>query len=518
MKLNQKGSSLIQVLLVILVFSVLGLSLMGNVIGENKRTYATETNMQTRYLAESGLTYFENNMKSYFEQNKSRTINAVKFYEYLKDNAIGDFLDQDGFPVQPWSETTQKGITVKAEIVDKNDTEIPDNELNNHQIKDVKLKVTSTGKNKDSEATLISYYKFDVDIDEFTVDFPKFAGGMPLDFSNMDLVGLNLLNLVELDVLNFKESADKTYRIPYDQIFKLNALGPILQLNIGDGDRFHTMETNRVIATRTGTLLGADVLKGKKATLLTVDLLKYKDDKPTNVVIDGGFEGFKLLGIPIGSGYRDINFLKLGVMGNALIQQDKYEWDFNGKDRSDMRTFAFVEGLYVNKSLVIGDSKGGAGNLQLRGDIQVNEDLIVSKVNLTVGDLDEYEAKLKPEDYYLNQFVSGNATIKSNSCIKTKNYKYSYRLFSHGKITIENNPNCSVYGGLFYAQNGIDIKTNGKPITINGALLGDVTIDGVTLDQYSGNRLIYNHDPNLPYLYQIPLDTLKYKNLGRKFL
>ena len=56
---SERGSTLLQVLLVLTIFTVIGLSLMTTVIGEGKRMDKTESNVQARTLAESGLTYFE---------------------------------------------------------------------------------------------------------------------------------------------------------------------------------------------------------------------------------------------------------------------------------------------------------------------------------------------------------------------------------------------------------------------------------------------------------------------------
>lgn len=61
---NEKGSALVLVLLMTLVFIVLGLGLVTQVVTETNLSVQSEKKMQARNLAESGLVYFEEDVKN----------------------------------------------------------------------------------------------------------------------------------------------------------------------------------------------------------------------------------------------------------------------------------------------------------------------------------------------------------------------------------------------------------------------------------------------------------------------
>ena len=252
-------------------------------------------------------------------------------------------------------------------------------------------------------------------------------------------------------------------------------------------------------------------------------MLSYKTDDDTNVLINGSFTPFKLIGEV--NRYRDIDFKKFAVMGNCLIQQDRDGTGLSAdKDNanpppdSKRRRFTFQDGLYVNRSLVIGgeqDKKGAAKNwndyskLMLRGDMAIMENLVISDVDLKIGDIAENELGLTKEDYFTGMYVQGDAEIK-NACIQTKDssskYKYGYGLFAKGKVTIENNANCNTFSGIYYAKNGIEIKTNGKQMIIKGGLIGDVTVD-------DPDKLTVKEDPDL--LSEIKITNISLTPEGR---
>lgn len=447
MKLNEKGASLTIVLLVIVAFSILGLSLMGSVVNENKRVSVTESDVQARNLAESGLTYFETEFKRYIDKTD---VSAVNINNY--DTFLSNYKD--------WKNVGDNSNPEETKIKAK---------LENGNI----VTVTSKGKSGSFEKTIVGHYKISFDFKNEIQPISIFPDGRAIDFSKLDLVGLNLLNLLSVDLLNFMGNASFYYPVPNDDILDVNLLGPVLDLNIGD--TFKTMEENRVIATREGRILSADLLKTQKGSIVDIDVLKYKDEKDTNVIINGAYEPLKLLFLPF-KGYKNIDFKKLAVMGNAIIQQDRHGFLFT-KDYDSQRRFTFVEGLYVNKSLLIGSNWDDAGTVMLRGNMDVEQNLAINHVNLKIGDNSENEKKLKPEDYISNIYVpNGNVRIKE-ACIDVKNTNYFFRVLTPGKITFENNSKCSTFTGLYYAENGIEIKTNGQPMTIKGGLAGYVTVD-----------------------------------------
>lgn len=422
MKLNERGATLAVVLLVILVFSVLGLALMGSTVNENKRVNVTESDVQARYLAESGLTYFEQDFNNYIKNTDTASLNFNNYLNNYKNyKSVGD--------------SSNPGETqIKAEM----------NSSNN-------ITVTSIGKAGSFKKTLIGYYKISYDevIQKPSFELMKFdkEGTIAVDFTKQSLAYVNLLNLIKVDLLNLT-GGSRYNQVPNDSAFSVDVLNPILGINIPSGDSFKTMRDYRVIASDDGKVLGLNLIN------LPINLLPYQGVEDTNVLINGFVPGITLLGIPLVSAYNDIDFKKLAVMGNTLIQTSN----------SSARRFTFAEGLYVNKSIIMGNSSS-VSTLMLRGNMVAMKDLTICNAALTFGDSNTNETSLKPEDYTSNLYVWGNAEIE-NSTISLKNSQngqYAFNLLVDHDITIDNNISNNIYYGVFYSKEGmIHINTNGK--------------------------------------------------------
>lgn len=462
MEQNEKGATLVYVLLLILVFSVLGMALMGNAVSETKRTEITESDMQAQHLALNGLTYFETAFEAYIE--KTNFTNIPSF--------LGQY--QDWVPVGPESNPNEMQIKAKLHLVDENNIE-----------------VWSKGTVGNAEKTFIGYYKLEYGMETKPgspiYEIPDFTnGGLALNFSNRSVLSLGLSNILNLNLLQSHGTDSKFYRVPDEGAIKLGLLD-LININIGDDERFRTVEENSVIATRSSTLLGLNLLGNQEKALVKINVLNYKDDDDTNVLINGGYTPISLLGGLLQyNKYLDIDFKKLAVMGNCLIQQDRDGTPgFNEEDDYGRRRFTFQEGLYVNQSLVIGGPQDRDGfaegwyaysKLMLRGDMLVRKNLVITDVDLQIGDSNDNEQRLTKDDYFSSMYVQGDAEI-NNACLKTKNSNYNLGLFVKGKLTLENNTECSTFPGLYNAEGGIEIKTNGKPMIIKGGLIGDVKVD-----------------------------------------
>ncbi|NMD69136.1 hypothetical protein HHO41_02460 [Bacillus sp. DNRA2] len=482
MKLGDRGSSLIQVLLVILVFSVLGLALIANVIGENKRTNKTESNMQARYMAESGLTYFEKDFKRFIDNETDlSTISIHNFKEHLQNHFLTKYTTSNGFTVgEPWSEENPEEINIKVAL-EGEDT----------------LKVTSQGRDSSSTETLVGTYKIKQIADDPVFPTPNY-NGLAIDFTKKDAVGLELLSILGLDLIDPTGSDRTFYNVPDDRAIGASVLFDLISANLLSTQPFKTMENNEVIATRQGEVLELDLLKGKKATLLTVNILDFNDKYDTNVVIDGGYTALGLLGIEFND-YRNIDFKKLAVIGNVIIKQDKRGFLF-GKDLADSRSFTFQEGLHVKKSLIIGGFQGEdlKSKLILNGNMIVEKDLYINYADLQFGD--------NTTNHSI--YVYNNAEIKKACINKGIDNTNKFSLLAKGNITLINNNNCSEYKGLFYSDKDIIIKTNNQPMTIKGALVGNVKVD-------YPEKLTYI--PDSQYYGYIKLKAIELSSKGRTF-
>lgn len=486
---DEKGSTLVLVLLVVLIMSVIGVSLLGSVIGENKRVHITETEMQARYLAESGLTFFEKDFERFLTETKISNIGQV--YHFL--------------------DSYNKEVTIDGVTDEKAKLSIVRTDNN--------IKVYSEGKVDEFERTLVGVYEltFDIDFEERTYELADFTkeDTAAIDFTKFNVLSLGLGNLLNLNLIKVKGSDHKFYSVPDDRVVDVGVLGPVLNINFGDGDRFKQMEQSPVLATRSSALLKLRLLGGnEEQAIVRVNVLDLREEADTNVLITGEFTPFSLLGIQF-RGYRDINFKKLAVLGNVIIQQKR-----TGilKDDAKPRYFSFREGLYVNRSLVIGDEKNKRkSNLGLNGDIVVMDNLLITDTDLQIKANKEAEKKYRKDtDYVTNIYVHSNAHIK-DTCIEFKN-KYDFRLYAKGKITFENRPCCNspysnkgVFKGLLYSETGIEFITHGRPMEFHGAIIGDYTV----LDDENGEYFVYVPDSH--YMDNVLVSNYRLVQKGRKF-
>ena len=533
---NEKGSTLIQVLLVILIFSVLGVSLLGNVVGENKRVNKTSSNVHEKNLARDGLTYFEKD----FENDSPLTLKEIDtFFSKYDGGKLIDSTEEDGIIIKP--EKPASTIIIDEKGMKQNILQV-----------ESKGQDISKDNGDSNKKPLIGHYQLDFDVDFNKRIFPIALvdqSGVMVNFATNDsLLNTNALFLLQAGVIKTPGPDENFYSVPTDSRFLdvdvsllseligveidlqgiikdlLDLLGKVIGGLFGNNDaeskkeqvksalednRFQTMEKNAVIATRkSGEVLKAKILKigdALKQGLLNVKVLTYPDEylndgkglvdasviefppqeRITNVVIDGYYSDLKVklldrLGIDLISGYQDINFKKLVVFGNVLIQQDKALMEHEkkeinlSKDTASERTFTFAEGLYVDNSLIIGGTQNTNeySHLHLSGDMAVMEDLLIQDADIKFIEKDSNVGS--------NIYVRSNATIQ-NSCVNSKGADSKLRLFVEGKLTIENNTNeleCRTINGLFFAEEGIEIETNDKDLTIYGEVIGEVTVKG----------------------------------------
>lgn len=179
MKSNEKGSTLIMVLLVIVIFSVIGVSLISQVTTERNLTINSEEHMQARYLAESGLTYFEKHFKKEAKETLPSDLDDYKEnlnLEELNKELNEELSEEESLMIEEIKTLDEKTFEVYSEgIVDS------------------------------ADVTLVGRYEFDYDVDirdkrekllEFNSDGVEY-----LDFSEGVLLDLDLLDSVLISVL-----------------------------------------------------------------------------------------------------------------------------------------------------------------------------------------------------------------------------------------------------------------------------------------------------------------------------
>jgi len=101
---NEQGMALVVVLLILTVFSILGLAVMGASINNMKQVSKTETNIKTTDIAEMGILYYESQLQTYlneqlYNQDKQNEISNRLFTGAAsKDLLIESFKNQ--FPIE----------------------------------------------------------------------------------------------------------------------------------------------------------------------------------------------------------------------------------------------------------------------------------------------------------------------------------------------------------------------------------------------------------------------------------
>ncbi|GGH75762.1 hypothetical protein GCM10010978_15940 [Compostibacillus humi] len=438
---DERGSTLILVLVVITLFSVLGMSVMAQVTTEKKLTVNTENRMQARYLAQSALTHFEKDFEKEFQK---------------EDMSIEQFLEKYEMEDAPIYVIGSEGEREQSIIV-------------NVEKEGSIISVESKGVANGTETTLEGIYElhFDVNFEEKEFELADFNKDdtVAVNFARNSVLSLGLGKLLSASLISSSGIDDKFYIVPNDSIIGLKLLGGLLELNLGDGDRFKLMENKRVIATRKGVLLNLNVLN-ESARL---NVLELNNPKDTNVLINGYYRTLNLLGLITVDGYRDIDFKKLAVLGNAMIKKEK-------EDKAARRYFSFSEGLFVNRTMIIGDEKNRRrSSLGLIGEVVAVEDLLITDTDIIVS---ERNNSIYSGENNLDIYVHGNVKIR-NSCVQLKNENYSFRIFTKGKITFENITGCkNGFPGFFYAEGGAEFIENGTLMNAQeGKVHGEVNLD-----------------------------------------
>ena len=472
---SQRGSTLIQVLLVILIFSILGISILSGVVGENKRVHKTDEQIQERNIARDGLTYFEADFKRYVKENAATEIKLKNFLDLYAGGVDIPLTNGTGtLNLSARLDAPDELIVTSGETVNLTD----------------KYTIEVTSLPEGSENPLYGYYRLDIDT---PVKLLQFNGNAEkVDFSDK-LLSLDLLGLLTVDLLTLQGNYEDYYPVPNDKILSGGLAGLDLLGLLGLWNTFNTMETKEVIAVSD---VGLSVLEANIINnLLDLNVINLTEEQATNVLINGSYTKLELLGglfkkftLSIG-GYKDIDFKKFAVTGNALIEQDSGDTDSS-------RTFSFADGLFVNKSLNIGGLPGEVSendsNLVLNGDMAVMENLYMTNTNFETDNS--------------NLFVHEDAEIK-NSCINSIDTNKDFRLFVKGKLTIDHDSDCNNQNGLLYAGEGIQINTN-KNMAINGGVIGEVSVIG------SGTVTIY---PDPDYLEKVQISNAKLIPLGRAY-
>ncbi|MEH7493474.1 hypothetical protein, partial [Neobacillus niacini] len=91
---NEQGYALVSVLLIVVVFSVLSLSFMGQAFSSVKQNQEVEKNTQSVAISEMGVSYYQVAIQNLFEQKKDEVALKVKnkIYKPGDESQVLEFL------------------------------------------------------------------------------------------------------------------------------------------------------------------------------------------------------------------------------------------------------------------------------------------------------------------------------------------------------------------------------------------------------------------------------------------
>ncbi|MEY2192667.1 hypothetical protein AB7942_07980 [Neobacillus sp. BF23-41] len=101
---NERGMTLVVVLLTIVVFSVLGLAVISTSVSNVKQVSKAESNIKTTDIAEMGIQYYETQLKAYLNgqlyniEKQNELMNSLYNGTISKDNLITNFKDR--YPIE----------------------------------------------------------------------------------------------------------------------------------------------------------------------------------------------------------------------------------------------------------------------------------------------------------------------------------------------------------------------------------------------------------------------------------
>ncbi len=177
---------------------------------------------------------------------------------------------------------------------------------------------------------------------------------------------------------------------------------------------------------------------------------------------------------PTGNPYDDINFRKLAVLGNVLIEKNSADTDIE-------RIFSFNNGLYVGKILNIGSfindaplPKKNYSKLVLDGDFDQDRNggmFTAAGLNINNAEID-----INSDVFAYNEKIIPESTIK-NACINQTDNRY-FRMLTNGKLSIYSNSECNILEGLFFSKDHPVTIYADEDMTIEGGVLGKVNIVG----------------------------------------
>lgn len=249
---NEKGSTLIYVLLMFLLLTAVGLTLISASLNGMNRSNMREADTRAIYLAEKGIMYFQKDFEKQVKkaQNEEEELNVVTIFTQYKE--------QKQFK-EPKNSKEKYAVQISNHHFKNGKFELNDDGTITVIGQGTSFTKTEEGK-KEVKRTVEQRLLFDFDVafEDIAVEFASFPKNtLKRDVaSTWSTLNLNVAkNTVDVNLLKAYGPDDKFYPIPNDAALELGVLDSLLGFSIGDGDRFEYLRANPIIAVRQGHFL-----------------------------------------------------------------------------------------------------------------------------------------------------------------------------------------------------------------------------------------------------------------------
>lgn len=250
--MHERGSTLIYVLVMMVLLTVIGLTLISVSINGMNRTNMREADTRAIYLAEKGIMYFQKDFEKQVKtaQSEESGLNVATIFNQYKE--IRQFIE-------PKNSKERYAVRISDKHFKNGKFELNDDGTITVIGQGTSFTKTEEGE-KEVKRTVEQrlLLNFDIEFDGVGLEFASFPKNtLKRDVANTwNTLGLNVAkNTVDVSLLKAYGPDDKFYPVPNDAALELGVLDSLLGFSIGDGDRFEYLRANPIIAVRQGHFL-----------------------------------------------------------------------------------------------------------------------------------------------------------------------------------------------------------------------------------------------------------------------
>jgi uncharacterized protein YsxB (DUF464 family) len=521
--LNERGNTLIIVLLMVLIFTVAGLSLLTTTMNGAKRTAVTEADIQATELAEKGIDYLTANLET---ETKPLVDLPVSEFEKELDRILEEYSEEVTLdapenqelevkiygkrPLFPGTNnlTNEMKLYSKAEVNERTKVVITTIHLGALKVPDaLKYAVGSynpcknEGKchKKQDDGNMFLHGGVAIQGDVYVEQHMVTKDTGIVSYSN------NKYEWIPSDLPSIEgESGSRAKLILSGQLYKLNSSKHSYQHNINqtsfNGEGYQEIHANNVSSAFTAyhelNKQYIPTLEKGTTNFAPIDIEAEKDNfyfdssapfPTTEMAISdwhGDLGSSNIIQISKNSVllYRSVemNRLNLSLGNNDTLYLENFS--------NEPKTFKFHEGAYIGGDLTIGNP------FEFRNDSDLYQKFEIDGPLYVDGDLEIIGANVK---FNSTVYVTGKTTIRYSEIEGLQDDGSESSLVIFGKDAIEIS-NMNVYGdepniirGFFYSEELMEIFGVASNIEIQGGVFGRKVVLNATRGQVRRGDPIY---------------------------